>query len=302
MDRIDAMRLFVRVADAGSFSKAAEAAGIGQPTVSRRVQDLEHRLKVQLFKRSTRSLSLTESGARFYERAQLILSEFDDAEAEARGLDHEPVGLLRITAAQSLAKRLIAPRMCKFLKLYPHIRLDMMVDDTVVDLIEEGVDLAIRLGTLSDSALMARKLTVSRRFAYASPGYIERNGMPKHPSELVNHEALTFRQSSISARWMFEKDGDRVEVDVNGRIKASSGEVLLQAALDGLGVAIGTDWLAGEHLRSGELVPVLEGWMPPSLDMHAVWPSGHPLKGKAKTFIDYLIESFKNEPIDCGEC
>jgi DNA-binding transcriptional LysR family regulator len=166
---MDAMRLFLRVADAGSFSRAAQDLGIGQPTVSRRIQDLEHRIGAELFLRTTRARSLTEAGERFRERATRILSEFDEAEAEARGLDQEPVGLLRLTAPHSLCRRIIAPQLAKFLALYPHIRIDLVEDDRVVDLVEEGVDIAFRFGALPDSSLMAKKLGETRRRAWASP-------------------------------------------------------------------------------------------------------------------------------------
>jgi len=172
MDRLDAMRLFLRVADSGSFSRAANDLGMGQPTVSRRIQDLEHRLGAELFQRTTRALTLTEAGARFHERAQAILAAFDDAEAEARGLDHEPVGLLRLSAPHSLTRRLIAPRIASFLKLYPHVRIDLLSEDTMTDLVGEGVDLAFRLGTLADSSLMAKRMGETRRALWASPGYL----------------------------------------------------------------------------------------------------------------------------------
>ncbi|MEL6956521.1 MAG: LysR family transcriptional regulator, partial [Pseudomonadota bacterium] len=179
MDRLDAMRLFIRVADAGSFSKAASDMGIGQPTVSRRIQDLEHRLGAELFQRTTRALNLTEAGNKFYERAGVILAEFDDAEAEARGLDHEPVGMLRISAANSLARRLIAPQIATFLDLYPHIKCDVIAEDTLTDLVEEGVDLAFRLGELADSRLMAKRMGAVQRLVWASPAFLEKHGTPE---------------------------------------------------------------------------------------------------------------------------
>ena len=288
------MRLFVRVADAGSFSRAAEEAGIGQPTVSRRIQDLEHRLNAQLFNRTTRALSMTEAGHRFYERAQAILDEFDDAEAEARGLDQEPVGLLRITATQSLGRLVLSPRLCQFMRLYPHLRLDLYLDDNVVDLVGEGVDLALRFGTLEDSSLMARKLVDSPRFLLASPRYIEEFGAPEKPEDLVDHEVLTFRQVSGAAIQRFERDGEVREVPVTGRIKSSSGEVLRQAAVDGLGLQVAPDWLVAEAMDRGDLVPVMTDWTLTPLTLHAIWPSGRKLRGKAKLFVEYLADALKH--------
>ena len=298
MDRIDAMRLFVRVADAGSFSKAADEAGIGQPTVSRRIQDLEHRLNAQLFNRTTRSLSLTEAGERFYERATHIVQEFEAAEAEAQGLDHEPVGLLRVTAINSLGRVLIAPLISKFLKKYPHIRMDLVLDDNIVDLVESGIDLGLRMGSLTDSSLMAKRLVSSQRYLVASPQYLEENGVPQRPEDLANHQCLLFRQINNATEWTFTRGDEHVAVVVNGRVKSSSGEVLKRAAVDGMGIFITADWTSREELEAGELVPILCDWTIPPLALNAVWPSGRKLRGKAKLFVDFLSEALKQEFAD----
>ena len=292
MDRLDAMRLFLRVADAGSFSRAAADMGIGQPTVSRRIQDLEGRIGAELFHRTTRALSLTEAGQRFYRRAETILAEFDEAEAEARGLDNEPVGLLRISTAQSLGRLVLAPQIASFLKIYPHIRVDMITDDTYTDLVEEGVDLAFRLGALTDSSLMAKKLDVSARGLWASPAYLDHMGSPSAPAELSDHEALVFRQVSGPGAWTLFRDGQEVSVAVDGRFRASSGEVLLQAAMDGLGILLAPDWLVSTPVRAGELVQVLPGWQAMPLDVNCVWTSGK-LRGKAKLFAEHMADALR---------
>ncbi len=292
MDRIDAMRLFLRVADAGSFSKAAADLGIGQPTVSRRIQDLEHRLGADLFLRTTRALALTEAGTRFYGRARDILAEFDDAEAEARGLDHEPVGLLRITAPQSLGRLVIAPALNSFLKLYPHIRIDMILDDTFTDLVEEGVDLAFRIGTLPDSSMMARRMGETPRNLWASPAYLKEYGTPNHPEELADHDAILFRQHASDRVWTFENGKETASVKVDGRFRASSGDVLVQAAIDSLGILLTPEWLVLPNVRAGELVRVLPEWTAPAASIHCVWTSGK-LKGKAKLFAEHMADALK---------
>ncbi len=294
MDRLDAMRLFMRVADAGSFSKAANDLGIGQPTVSRRIQDLEHRLGADLFLRTTRALSLTEAGERFYGRAQSILDEFDDAEAEARGLDHEPVGMLRLTAAHSLGRLVIAPQVTSFLKLYPHIKIDLLLDDSQTDLVEEGVDLAFRLGELDDSSLMAKRMGEAQRKIWASPDYLKDRGTPTTPSHLSDHEALLFRHQSGAIRWTLGCDntGDTVEIEMDGRFRASSGDALTQAAVDGMGLLLAPDWLVCDRVRAGELVCVLPSWGLPPLSIHCVWTSGK-LKGKAKLFAEHLADALR---------
>lgn len=294
MDRLDAMRLFIRVADAGSFSKAASDIGIGQPTVSRRIQDLEHRLGADLFQRTTRSLKLTEAGERFYGRAQSILSEFDDAEAEARGLDHEPVGMLRLTAAHSLGRLVIAPQIASFLKLYPHIKIDLLLDDMQTDLVEEGVDLAFRLGNLEDSSLMAKRMGQADRRIWAAPAYLKERGTPASPADLADHDALLYRHHSGPLRWTLgcENTGETVEIEMDGRFRASSGDALTQAAVDGMGLLLAPDWLVCEHVRAGSLVCVLPNWGLPPHAIHCVWTSGK-LKGKAKLFAEHLADSLR---------
>lgn len=286
MDRIDAMRLFVRVADSGSFSRAAIDLELGQPTVSRRIQDLESALGATLFQRTTRSLSLTEAGQRFYRRAVDILADYEAAEAEARGLEHEPVGLLRLSCAASMGRMVIGPQVPEFLDLYPHVRVDLMLDDNYTDLVGEGIDLAFRMGVLQDSSLMAKKLGEAPRALWAAPSYLARAGTPAHPRELPDHLALTFRQVA-QTEWRLQSGPETLSVAVDGRFKASSGEMLLQGAVAGLGILLGPNWLVREAARRGELVRILPDWSGDPTPLHAVWSAGK-LRGKAKLFVDHL--------------
>ena len=289
MDRLDAMRLFLRVADAGSFSRAAADLSIGQPTVSRRIQDLEHQLGAELFHRTTRALSLTEAGERFYARAHDILADFDDAEAEARGLDQEPVGMLRISAPHSLATLVITPSVASFLAAHPHIRVDLMTDDTYTDLVTEGVDLAFRLGELTDSSLMAKRLMVSKRSIWAAPSYLNTFGAPEQPSELDGHQGLVFRQSLQGQQWTLtnEKTGETYRTNMNGRLRGSSGDTLLQGAVDGLGLFVAPDWLVCPQVQSGRLVRVLPDWYGAELPLSVVWTGGR-LRGKSRLFVEHI--------------
>ncbi|MEM1037466.1 MAG: LysR family transcriptional regulator [Pseudomonadota bacterium] len=289
MDRIDAMRLFIRVADAGSFSRAAADLSIGQPTVSRRIQDLEHQLGAELFHRTTRALSFTEAGERFYKRAQDILSDFDEAEAEARGLDKEPVGMLRISAPHSFAKIVITPEIGPFLKQYPHIRIDLITDDTYTDLVTEGVDVAFRLGELVDSALMAKRLLVAQRGIWASPSYVEERGMPTTPDELKEHEGLVFRQSLQGQQWTLYhcETGEERRIQMSGRLRGSSGDTMLQGAVDGLGIFVAPDWLVCPHVANGELVRIMPDWKGADLPLSVVWTGGK-LRGKTKLFVEHV--------------
>jgi DNA-binding transcriptional LysR family regulator len=279
------MRLFVRVADAGSFSRAAIDLELGQPTVSRRIQDLEATLGSTLFQRTTRALSLTEAGQRFYRRAVDILADYDEAEAEARGLEHEPVGLLRMSCAASMARMLLGPQVPGFLERYPHVRVDMMLDDTYTDLVGEGIDLAFRMGVLQDSSLMAKKLGEAPRALWASPSYLQKAGVPQEPGELSEHLALTFRQVAHT-EWKLTRGTEKTSVNVDGRFKASSGEMLLQGAVAGLGILLGPNWLVRDAASRGELVRVLPEWIGEPSPLHAVWSAGK-LRGKAKLFVDH---------------
>jgi DNA-binding transcriptional LysR family regulator len=291
MDRIDAMRLFVRVADSGSFSRAAADLGIGQPTVSRRIQDLEAQLDAVLFLRTTRALSLTEAGERFYRRAVDILAEYDEAEAEARGLEHEPVGLLRISCSHSFAHSVVAPEISSFMRLYPHVRFDVIGDDTLTDIVGEGVDLAFRLGELTDSSLMAKKLADAPRALFASPAYLERKGTPLVPADLEKHDALIFRHAR-STIWTLTNGNQQENVRVDGPFRASGGEILIQAAEDGLGIVLAGGWLVSDCIGKKKLVRVLPEWQAQSLPIHAVWAAGK-LRGKAKLFADHVGERLK---------
>ncbi|MAN44918.1 MAG: LysR family transcriptional regulator [Alphaproteobacteria bacterium] len=291
MDRIDAMRLFVRVAESGSFSKAAVALGVGQPTVSRRIQDLEAQLDAALFQRTTRALSLTEAGERFYKRAVDLIADYEEAEAEVRGLEHEPVGLLRISCSNSFARRIIIPAIPEFADKYPRIRFDVISDDSFTDLVEEGVDLAFRFGHLDDSRLMMRKLADSPQALWASPDYLERMGTPETPADLSNHSAVHFRKAR-HPEWHLTKDGETVAVQLQGRFIASGGDNLVQAAEAGLGIVLGPKWLVANCVSEGRLQAVLPDWTTENLPVNCVWTSGR-LRGKTKLFANHIADALK---------
>ncbi|MEE2923094.1 MAG: LysR family transcriptional regulator [Pseudomonadota bacterium] len=291
MDRIDAMKLFVRVAEAGSFSKAAVALGVGQPTVSRRLQDLEAQLDVILFQRTTRALSLTEAGERFYRRAVDLIADFESAEAEARGLQHEPVGLLRISCSNSFARRVIIPSIPPFLEKYPKIRFDVISDDARTDLVEEAIDLAFRFGQLRDSRLMMRKLADTPRALWASPDYLARRGTPTAPADLADHDAVLFRKGMYSD-WTLSRGEEKVNVRVDGPFAASGGDNLVQAAQAGLGILMAPNWLVSGCVNEGQLVRILPDWEMESLPVNCVWTAGR-LRGKTKLFADHVTEALK---------
>lgn len=294
MDRLDAMRLFIRVADTGSFSKAAADLDIGQPTVSRRIQDLEAQLGADLFLRTTRALSLTEAGEKFYIRARGILDAFESAEAEVRGLDNEPYGQLRITVPHSLSRVVIAPALASFMRRYPDLSIDVISDDSYTDIVQEGIDLAFRLGDLADSSLMAKRIALSPRKLWASPVYAAQMQALETPADLPMADAVHLRHRNNHQHWVLThtESGNRVEMRVDGRFRASSGDMLIQAAQDGLGYILAPDWLVCEKVRGGNLVRVLPDWEADSLPLHVVW-SGGKLKGKARLLADHITEAMK---------
>ncbi|WP_084397531.1 LysR family transcriptional regulator [Henriciella aquimarina] len=294
MDRLDAMRLFVRVADTGSFSRAAADLEIGQPTVSRRIQDLEAQLGADLFQRTTRALSLTEAGERFYTRARAILSDFEEAEAEVRGLDNEPYGQLRITVPHSLSRVVIAPALASFMRQYPDLSLDVISDDTYTDIVQEGIDVAFRLGELADSSLMAKRIALSPRRLWASPVYAAQVADAETPGDLPTKDALHLRHKSGLQDWALTHtiSGVRAELRADGRFRASSGDMLIQAAQDGLGYILAPDWLVCEKVRAGQLVEIFPDWEADALPLHAVW-SGGKLKGKARLLVDHIAQAMK---------
>ena len=297
MDRIDAMRLFVRVAEAGNFSKAAAALGVGQPTVSRRIQDLEAQLDVTLFQRTTRALSLTEAGERFYRRAVDLIADYESAEAEARGLQHEPVGLLRISCSNSFARRIIVPAIPPFLEKYPRIRFDVISDDALTDLVEEAIDLAFRFGHLSDSRLMTRKLADSPRTLWAAPEYLARKGTPQTPTDLEHHDAVLFRKGLYSD-WTLTRGDEKITVRVDGPFAASGGDNLVQAGLAGLGILMAPNWLVSGCVSDGQLVRILPDWEMESLPVNCVWTAGR-LRGKTKLFAAHVTEALKEAMSHC---
>lgn len=260
MDYFGAMRAFVRAVELGSFSRAAEEQELKVSTVSRYVSFLEGDLGAALLNRSTRSLHLTEAGAAFYERAVAILSEVEDARQATSALNAHPQGLLKVALPGAFGRRHVVPHLAEFHEIYPEIRLDVHLSEETVDLIATGMDVAIRIGVLADSSLVARKLAGHKRVVVASPSYLDRSGTPVSPEEVSRHRCLLFALQARDA-WFYaephERDGVQMELKVQGEITFDDSDALLRAAMDGLGLALLPTWLTIDALASGELVSVL---------------------------------------------
>ncbi|MFG1287958.1 LysR family transcriptional regulator [Xanthobacter versatilis] len=286
MDRLQAMQVFVTVVEAGSFSAAARQIGVGQPAISKTIAQLEERLQVRLLVRSTHSLAPTDAGVRFYERARAAIREADEAELEARGAGAGLSGRLRVSAATTFARLLIVPRLPEFLARHPDIEIDVLLDDRVIDLVSEGIDMALRMGELTDSAAIARQIARSRRSVIATPAYLSRAGTPLVPADLATHEAIVYSQ--LGASWTFRRNGTEASVAVRGRVRLSAAEGIRAAVLADIGLTVNSDWMFAPEIESGAVRRVLEDWELPPVDLWAVFPTGRLASAKARAFADYV--------------
>jgi DNA-binding transcriptional LysR family regulator len=297
LDRVISMQVFARVATLGSFSAAARALDLSQTMVTKHVAALEGRLGVKLLHRSTRRLVLTEGGRNYLAACERILSEIEEAEASA-SLDRiEPRGTLRLNVPLTFGFRHIAPALAEFNRLHPAVAFDLGLADRYVDLIEEGWDLAIRIGRLKDSSLVARRLADCRTVVCAAPSYLKEHGTPQTLDDLSRHNCLGYTLPSVigANRWSFGLDGDMV-VPIQGNLRANNGDALLAAALAGQGLIYQPTFIVGDSLRDGSLVPVLGGYPTYRPGIHAVLPSGRQAPAKVRAFIEFLSRRFAPEP------
>lgn len=291
MDRLQAMATFTRVVDAGSFSAAARQLNIGQPAVSKLIAQLEDRIGVKLLARTTRGLSPTEAGQHYYERARRALEEADEAELAARGAGQGLTGRLRISAATTFARLHVIPRLPAFLAEHPELELEVILDDRVIDMIEESIDLSLRMGTLADSTAIARKLAEGRRSVVATPSYIACAGLPATPAELAGHPAIVYTRYDM-ATWTFRhRAGSEASVRVGGRLRVSAAEGLRAAVLSDMGIAVASDWMFWPELQNGSVVRLLDDWHLPSLDLWALFPPGRLVTAKARAFALFMLQA-----------
>jgi DNA-binding transcriptional LysR family regulator len=286
MDRLQAMIAFVRVVETGSFSQAARQLGVGQPAMSKTIAQLEDRLQVRLLVRSTHGLTATDAGLRFYERARSAIHEADEAELDAKGAGAGLSGRLRVCAATTFARLMVIPRLPDFMARHPELEIDVILDDRVIDLVSEGIDIALRMGELADSSAVARRIAAGRRSVIATPAYLDRNGVPKAPADLPAHRAIVYTQLGNS--WTFRKDGATASTVVTGRVRFSAAEGIRAAVLADMGLAVASDWMFAPELARGAVVRVLEDWELPAVDLWAVFPTGRLASAKARAFADFV--------------
>lgn len=292
MDRFQAIRAFVQVVESTSFVKAAERLDLSTTAVSRQVAELESHLQTRLLQRTTRRISLTETGRSFYERSVQILAELDEAEREAAQEAARPRGTIRLTTSVNFGMHQVTPAIASFLARHEQVRFDVSLSDRIVDIIEEGFDLAVRIGATGAENLVARKLGETRLVACASPDYISRRGAPASPEDLVHHNCLTYEYALHDA-WTFRDAAGRERtIRVAGSLNSNNGDLNAAAAVRGVGIALEPDFIVGAHLKGGNLVPVLEAFEAPISPIYAVYPSRRFLPAKIRAFVDFLVERF----------
>jgi len=277
--------------ETGSFSAVGRELAMGQPNVSRHIASLENHLGTRLLHRSTRKLTLTPEGERYYAEVRRVLDAIAEAESNVSG-EEKPQGLLRVACPVALARLKLLPLVKMFLRQYPDIELDLQIADRKIDLIEEGVDVAVRVGELRDSSLKARRLGTARRICVASPRYLAERGVPRQPEDLRQHNCIRYSLLATGSLWPFKGQ----PVEVRGNFKVNSPEGVRSAVLDGLGIALMPYWLFDDALASGELVVLLADWPVPALPINALYPAKRLLPRRASAFMAFLAETFDADP------
>lgn len=296
MDRIDCMQSFIRVVETGSFSAVAREFNTTQPTISKQIAALEDHLGVQLLRRSTRKLQLTEAGEQFFEQCQAIVEAVVTAESSIRKRQ-QPLGTLRVNCPVAFGQHQIMPCVKGFLERYPLIKLDLNFSDRFVDLVEDGTDLAIRIGQVNEPMLISQQIGLTRRVTVASNTYFGDRPQPKTPEDLIDHNCIIYTRLATGKEWHFQSaTGRTIQVMVSGNLQVDNSTAIREAVLSGLGIAVCPVWLFGDVLASGGLQVILKEYQPVPLPIHAVYRRGKFVPAKVRYFIDYLRDEFKLNP------
>ena len=297
MDRFEDLQTFVRVVETGSISGAADRMAIAKSAVSRRISDLEQRLGVQLFRRTTRQLNLTDSGSSFYERAIQILADLEEAELAVSQQHGALSGRLKMAAPLSFGLSHLGPAITDFMQQHPQIQFELDFNDRQVDLLEEGFDLAIRIARLSDSSFIARRIAPIRHTVCASPDYLASHGTPKSPSDLQHHQCLAYSNLSDPNIWHFRDSGDKhAQVKIPVTLSANNGDFLRGAAIAGRGIILEPTFIVHKAIEEGKLVPILTDYQWPTIYAYAVYPPTRQLSYRLRTFVDFLVQRFEGTP------
>lgn len=296
MERIQALRLFIRIVDLGSFSKAAAELHIGQPAATKQVRRMESQLGARLLHRTTHGVTPTEIGLLYYEKCKLITHHVEEAESVAALLQTQVQGALRINTSVAFGRRVLAPMVMQFMELNPQLQVDLGCDDRYINLVEQGIDVAIRMGRLSDSSLGSRYLGINPWVVVAAPDYLARHGRPVVPKDLKDHNALIYSTVQGDARWPFSgTEGRSLSVLVRGQLRSNNLSTLLAAARNGMGITALPRYVAEESLRKGVLESVLDDWQLPAQEIHAVFPSPLLVPAKVTRFVEWLQGQFDQD-------
>jgi DNA-binding transcriptional LysR family regulator len=293
VDRFKEMQAFAAVADAGSFVRAAEALQVSKTAVSRLIGDLEARLGVRLLHRTTRRLSLTAEGELFHARCKALTADVEEAEAEVTARAGEAVGQLRLNVPVSFGLMHLAPLWPAFLQQHPKVTLDVTLADRIIDLVDEGYDLAVRIAQLPASSLVSRKIASTRLVLCASPDYLRRHGEPSHPADIARHNVFTYTLLATGDTWNFEGPDGPVEVKVTPRLRSNNGDTCCAAALQHQGIVLQPSFMVSHHLRAGALVEVLPQYRSLELGVYALYASRRHVTPKVRVVIDFLVDAFR---------
>ncbi len=288
MNRFAEMETFICVVETGSFSAAARRLRVGQPAISKTIAQLEGRLGTQLLLRSTHGLTLTEAGHAFFERAKRSVAQADEADAAARDVNTGLSGRLRLCAAVTFARLHVMSRLPLFLAQHPKLDIDVILDDRTIDLVEAGIDVALRMGSLADSTHTARRIGQTRRCVVGTPAYFERVGVPRSPTDLAGHQAIIYDQRGGGVDWTFKRGDMRSAVTLTGRVRVTAAEGVREGVLTGLGIAVASQWMFHPELEEGTVRTVLEDWNLPPVDLWAVFPNGRRASAKARAFAAFI--------------
>jgi len=297
MDRFQSLLAFAKVVETGSFARAADRLDLSVSAVSRQVADLEAHLGVRLLNRTTRRLSLTESGQAFYERCVQLLADLEEAEESVTASAALPRGTLRLTASISFGVGYLAPAVAEFGARHPQVRFDIQLSDRAVDLVDEGIDLAIRIGDIGSQAVIARRIGVAQLICCAAPSYLARRSQPRTTDDLREHACLTYAYASGGNLWPFaDAQGGVRKIEVGGGTHANNGAMLAALAVAGAGITQAPDFIVAPDVRAGRLVPLLADYSSPAIPVNAVYPSRRHLSAKVRAFVDYLVARFADNP------
>jgi LysR family transcriptional regulator for bpeEF and oprC len=296
MDKLDTIRMFMRVVETTSFSKAAKAQRVVQSTVSKQIAALESRLGAELLRRTSRGMSLTEAGRTYFDSVSPLVAELDTVESQVGGGLVSPSGRIRVAMSAGLGRMFVVPRLAEFFALYPSLTVDLDISERYINLVEDGIDAAIRTGNLPDSALLARRMGSVEIATFAAPAYLERRGEPKKLTGLERHDCVTFMFHGNPRPWLFATPNGPLTVTPDGPVRTNDAEHGRVAVLSGLGIAHSASWLFADDLASGAVKRVLTPFTPPTVPIHIVSPGGRGISGKVRALTDFLKGIFDNDP------